>query len=280
MMTSGLFVGFTMASATLAAACFNPAPLGSCSAPCPEGFVCSPQGVCVAAEVPPDVPIDVPGDVPIDVSSDAPLDAPAGWSLVQTAGADSRMNTSLSVTPLGAGHLIVVAVLVLGNESVTITDDSRCNSYVPIPNGRAACHTFVGEMQLFYVERSCAGASRIDVSPVGMFLAAVVWEVSGIRDRDALDTAGVVVDGKGLAPLGPPITTSTDGEFVVSAVAMETKARGIHGGNEFTNDQLTFGNGWAHLTDPHAKAGQHVAQWDQDSDGTYCGAGAAFRAAP
>jgi len=50
-------------------------------------------------------------------------------------------------------------------------------------------------------------------------------------------------------------------------------------GNEFTNDHVANGNGWAHLTSPTATAGVHQAQWDQSTAGRYCAGAAAFKAA-
>jgi len=82
------------------------------------------------------------------------------------------------------------------------------------------------------------------------------------------------------APVGPMIMTSTAGEFVVSVAIVENAARRIHAGDEFTNDQTTNGNGWAHLTDPMAAAGTYQAQWDQPQSGVYCAAAAAFAVGP
>ena len=74
-------------------------------------------------------------------------------------------------------------------------------------------------------------------------------------------------------------TTSAAGEFVMASAIVFDTVSGIHPGNEFTNDQVSDGNGWAHLTDPMAPAGVHQAQWDA-TPGSYCASAVAFKVGP
>lgn len=204
---------------------------------------------------------------------------PRRWALIQTAGSRS---SNVSLAPLGAHHLVVVAVQLASNGQVTsILDSSVCNAYVEIPAAHAVNRPLGDALEIFYAKNSCSGADDLGVSATTGVFATVVWEVAGIRTDDPLDTAVVLNDQPAsTAPIGPTITTSAAGEFVVSAAMVENLAATIHTGNEFTNDQITNGNGWAHLTDSMAAAGDHRAQWDQPDAGAYCASAAAFRAGP
>jgi hypothetical protein len=212
------------------------------------------------------------GGVAVDVPSTQ------GWRLVQTQ-ASPFGDSSFRVARLGSQNLIVVAAQIAPFGTISgITDTSNCNSYLPIPAAHAFCN--ISELHMFYAAGSCAGADRISVDSTEI-LAGVMWEVSGIRSQDPVDTAVVLTEqAETTAPLGPRITTSTDGEFVVSVALVDNTISGIHPGNEFTNDQTALDNGWAHLTDPKAKAGVHQAQWDQPTAGAYCAAAVAFKVAP
>jgi hypothetical protein len=212
-------------------------------------------------------------------AEDGGTSGPSRWGLVQTAGAKSA---TVTVDPLGAHHLVVVAIQIAGGEQITaIADGSNCNAYTAIPEAHAVSRTLGDDLQVFYAKDSCPAGGPIRITASSNVHAAVVWEVSGIRTDDPLDTAAVVNDGpESAAPLGPAITTRAPGEFVVSAVVVENLAARIHAGNEFTNDQTTNGNGWAHLADPAAAAGTYQAQWDQSDDGAYYAAAAAFHVGP
>jgi hypothetical protein len=209
----------------------------------------------------------------------APLGDGAGatrWALVQTAGMTGPRAT---LRRLGAHHLVVVAVQSDGRVTA-ITDSSGCNAYVAIPASHAT-DRLGDDLQIFYAEDSCPEADAISVAATTKVFAAVVWEVAGIRTDDPLDTAAASSDLPATtAPVGPMIATTTAGEFVVSVAIVENDAPRIHAGDEFTNDETTNGNGWAHLTDPMAAAGSYQAQWDQPQPGVYCAAAAAFQVGP
>ena len=222
-------------------------------------------------------------------------DAPGAvaWQLVQSAG---RLQDSLPVT-LGAGHLVVVAVDVQnGGTASAVSDGSDCNTYVEIPAARAQAQvpgsSLNDNLQVFYAKNTCAHAGTITVTPASDVVGIAAWEVSGMRTDNPVDTMAVLTNQpRSVLPLGPAITTSEAGEFVVSAAIVDNNicetASGknspppcqTHPGNEFTNDQALDGNGYAHLTDPHAAAGVHQAAWDQLSSGVYCATAVAFRPA-
>ncbi len=209
----------------------------------------------------------------------APGDAPSAlrWGVVQTAGSG---NATVTMKPLGAGHLVLIGVeLDTGRGTTTVTDD--CNSYVALSTASASCSAFQTDLQIFYAfAKSSCQANTIRVQATQDVCAVVVWEVSGIRADDPVDAVAVLNDQpRTTTPLGPKITTSAAGEFVMASAVVEFTVSGIHPGNEFTNDQVSDGNGWAHLTDPMAPAGVHQAQWDAES-GPYCASAVAFRVGP
>lgn len=220
------------------------------------------------------------GRIDIDPILDGSSAPSAGWQLIQTAGS---VTPNVSVARLGAHHLVVVAIQLDGSGQITgVTDSSGCNTYVAIPAAHATNVALGDDLQIYYAKDSCPQADTISVaSTMGPVHAAVIWEVAGIRTDDPMDTAAALDDQPTTsAPFGPALTTGGDGEFVVAAAMVDNNAPRTHAGNEFTNDQTTNGNGWAHLTDPHAPAGVHQAQWDQTPPGAYCATAAAFRAAP
>jgi hypothetical protein len=228
------------------------------------------------------------GGAPADAADGrdgAPGDAPdamppaQGWALVQTKAVEG---STLNVDRVGAQHLVVVAVqLDVGGLVTALTDSSGCNTYTAIAAAHAGCADVTSGLQILFASNSCPGADAISAAATTKVLAMAAWEVAGIRTDAPVDKA-VVVDNQVASgnPLGPSITTSEAGEFVVSVVIVANDTTGIHPGNAFTNDQTAFGNGWAHLTDPMAKAGSYQAQWDQSSAGVYCASAAAFKAAP
>jgi hypothetical protein len=199
------------------------------------------------------------------------------WALVQTHGSES---SALVMDQLGAHHLIIVAAQLNAMDLITqVTDSRNCNTYTEIAAAKAV-YTSVA-VKIFYAQNSCPGADAISLMSTTKVAALVMWEVSGIRTDDPLDTASALsAQAASAFPVGPMITTSTDGEFVVSVAMVDNTISGIHPGNEFTNDQRTNGNAWAHLTDPRAQAGSHQAQWDQPNPGAYCASAAAFRVGP
>jgi hypothetical protein len=223
-------------------------------------------------------------------SEGAPADAPASpqWQLIQSVTATG---SPLIMAPSGSHHLIVVAAQLGSAGSVlSMTDNAsngnpgqEPNAYVAIPGARAINinPNLSDAVELWYVADSRLGASTIRIAATTTVVAAVAWEVSGIRTVDPLDTASKLeAQPATTTPHGPPITTSAAGEFVVSVAIVANGVTGTDASNEFTNDYRTLGNGWAHLTDPMAPAGSHQARWMQNTSGSYCASAAAFQIGP
>jgi hypothetical protein len=209
-------------------------------------------------------------------------DVPDRWELVQRPqGATGP--TLIMNNPMGARHLIIVAAYRKVNSAdiMTATDDSDCNQYVSIPGARALCPAFGTELQLFYAIDSCPGARTISVTPKAEVMSVGAWEVSGIRTDEPLGNAARTENGPSRpTALGPGITTSTVGEFVVAVAVVDGVITRTVVGNAFTNDHTTLNDGWAHLTDPMATPGLYHAEWDQDPPGPYCAIAAGFKVGP
>lgn len=212
---------------------------------------------------------------------DVPPDAPGFWRLVQTKAARiTQSTTELTVDRVGSQHLVIVAVqLFVVGDVASVTDSNDCNTYVSIPAAQADCLDLDTTLAIFYATNSCTDVTEIRATADSPISAIVAWEVAGLRADDPVDTAAVT-EGESATPDGPRITTSTDGEFVVSIAIGESEITGLRSGSTFTFDHNTFDNGWAHLTDPAARAGTYQALWDQDVSALYCASAAAFKAAP
>jgi hypothetical protein len=221
------------------------------------------------------VGFDPVADQDAGASNDVPP-APR-WGLVQTVGSG---NATVTLKPVSPGHLIVVAMEIdSGGSPPAVTDN--CNSYVAVPTATATSSVLQVDLQIFYAyaTQPCQ-VDTIRVAANRDVCALVAWEVSGITASDPVDAVAVLNDQpRSNAPLAPKITTSADGEFVVASAIVFDTVSGIHPGNEFTNDQVSDGNGWAHLADPMAPAGVHQAQWDATL-GSYCASAVAFKVGP
>jgi hypothetical protein len=287
------------------AGCYSPtaqpgAPCTPALGNCPTPQTCALVGTsyqCVTG-VPVDAPLapgpdaprlaDALGDSPV---ADAPaidastIDAPPAptWTLVQSGGAQDDNPALVLPAPTGSGDLIVVAVQTNPGGVVTsVTDDASGsgNTYAAIPSSHATDTADSLAVELWVAAPSRPGAMTLTIT-ASDYHAAVAWEVAGLRATAALDTVATLDDQTASTlPSGPLITTATADEFVLSAAIVSNNIPGIRAGNEFTNDQGTEGNGWAHLTNPRAAAGTHEAQWRQNPAGGYCAVAAAFFTAP
>jgi hypothetical protein len=270
-----------------AAACYSPhaspgAPCSPAAPNCPSSqwcalvagaYQCVDGAVEDAAAI--DAAIDAPHDArPIDASVDAP---PPPWALVQT---QESTTASITIGASGAGHLIVVGVETGTNGAVTSISDDAGNTYAQLVRAvsNLASPTFGAE--LWFAKDSRAGATRLAVSAPTVN-SIVVWEAANISTANPLDT-DTKLDNQATSttPLGAAVTTSAPGELVIAVAIVDNSVTGLHTGSEFTNDRLTNGNGWAHITSTSAPASAHQAQWDQPSSGVSCAVSAAFRIGP
>ena len=205
------------------------------------------------------------------------------WELVQTVSvSNDRLDATIHVNPLGAGHLVVVALNIDEAGTVkTIADSGASNQYRLIQAGSVQSMSVDASLWLYYVENSRPGADEILIAATHAISGVVVWEVAGVRTDESLDAAASLNDQPpSKEPLGPQITTSAPGDFVVSVALANGRITRMHPDNEFTFDDDGQGNGWSHLTDSRAPAGLHWAQWDQMSADQTCSGAAAFQIGP
>jgi hypothetical protein len=243
---------------------------------CPGDQTCAPVagGYACVDMVAADARTDAAGKVDAHGAADAHGDAPVAlqWSLVQTK---DSMGATLSFAPTGAGHLIVVAVEPTNTNTVTAITDDAGNAYVPVPNARATETADTLGIELWYAKNSKPGATTITPQASPLY-GSVMWEVANIRTTNPLDIATTLDDGPSTnAPTGAAITTSVTGELVVSVTIVAHQVT-TPANTAFTTDHRTFGNGWAHLTDPAAPPGTYQAHWDQSNPGGFCASSAAF----
>jgi hypothetical protein len=203
----------------------------------------------------------------------------SNWDLVNSASNFGPID-NLTIPATGTGDLIVVGLMFNGGTYATSVADDAGNTYVS-----ANAKAYVGELstEIWYAANSKPGATVVTPTFANSttHVEITVWEVSGVPNT----TADVVSTANGNVTLdnttGPAVTTTKPGEFIVSILfVVNTNVGGISTGNNFTNDFMTNGNGWAHITSNSAKAGMQQASWSTPSpQGVYCASTVAFRAA-
>ncbi len=205
------------------------------------------------------------------------------WELVQVGSLDNAASNNgnrVSLQPSRPGSLIAVGIDGSPSDSVASVVDDAGSSFVPIPGARAA-RVNGGAIDVWYAAGTSGGATSVTVNMLsgGNPGAIVVWEAANLRASGALDTALSMSSGTALSSLvvsGPEIVTTNPGEFVISIALVAGAVTRSDPGNEFANDAMPEGDGWAHLANLAAPAGPHQAVWDLDSTGTFATAAVAF----
>jgi uncharacterized repeat protein (TIGR02543 family) len=198
------------------------------------------------------------------------------WAIVQKVSKAGAI-TNLTIPATGGGHLIAVAMMFNGTTSVTGVSDNGGTTYmsagVRVANGP-------NSVEIWFAENSAAGATVITPNFVNQptHLEITAWEVSGVlaMPLDAGNTATGTITADNVA--GPAVTTTLAGDFVISVMmAADTNLTSISGGNAFTDDFTTYGNGWAHITGNSSSAGVKQASWfTSNPTGAYCASTVAF----
>lgn len=253
-------------------ACYAPAPsVGAPCGPgelCPAGLTCSSQNTCVGGEEldasSPDSPSD--SDVP-------PTDVPRKrWNLIATSG---KVGTTLDIDPTQQGNTILVGIETSSLGSVTGVTDDAGNEYVAIPSSRAS-NIGRSAVELWLAQDSKAGAVKITAAGTALG-ALVAWEVANLAPDPVVDVGTLDTQAVSTTPTGVEMTLTERGQFMVSILIVANAATIVPG--DFTNDETTFGNGWAHLTDDDAAPGAYQATWNQAMAGTSCATSVVLRVA-
>lgn len=252
------------------AACYAPAPsAGLPCAPgerCPDGQSCQ-NGVCLLGE---------PGDASRDMASDGvpgDSDVPRKWTLIAHEG---QMGSDVNIQATAAGSTLIVGVETNLSQATNVTDD-KGTEYRRIPGSRAINTGEAFGIELWLASEVTEGVTKITATGPQIF-AITVWEVAGLATIDPLVDVQTVDDqATSNQPLGATATTTEPGQFVVSIAIVANVVSGLVNDDVFTNDETTFGNGWAHLTADDAPPGDYQAQWNQPQTGTSCATSAVFR---
>jgi hypothetical protein len=204
----------------------------------------------------------------------------SSWAVVNDAS-DAGAITSLAIPATGTGHLMVVGLMFNGGTYATSVSDDAGNAYVS-----ADAKAYVGNRstEIWYAVNSKPGATVVTPtfadSPVHVEIT--VWEVSGISNPapDVTNTSSGNVTLNNTP--GPAVVTTQAGDFIVSILfAVDSVFTGVSTGNDFTNDFMTNGNGWAHITSNSVPAGTYQASWFTSTpQGIYCASTVAFHPAP
>jgi hypothetical protein len=274
------------------AACYDPTtPQGVvCTVPdgiCPAGQMCSADGTCVKT-----------GTLPVDAravdASLAPPDAPDGsdasssglsaWRLVQVqsasnAGQGGLTSLSATVTPTTANDLLVVGVqFAVGTTIASVSDNAEggTSTFSAIPGSHARNAHADGNVAIWYTPSANAGATAVTATAgTASVYTVVVWEFATAQAATVDIASGLSDQASSTTPVAPALTTMNAGELVVAIGIVATSISQLQPGNEFTNDALANGNGWAHITSATAPGGAHQAAWDSTA-GTYCSSAVAF----
>lgn len=213
-----------------------------------------------------------------DEAGDAPL-VPDGmtpvrrWNIVATSG---QANLTTEITTTLSGNTIVVGVETGAAASAEKVTDDGGNVYQLVPLSRAVNDEKDNAIEVWIAGGANAGAKK--VTAVGVIHSVVVWEIENIDpDPVTVDTRSNQATSE--TPKGVGVTTTEQGQFVLSILVVANFIDGLTPNSAFTNDHSTFGNGWAHLTDDGAPPGEYQPEWSQPGGGTSCASSVVFRVA-
>jgi hypothetical protein len=199
------------------------------------------------------------------------------WAIVNNAS-NAGPISSLTIPATGTGNLIAVALMFNGGTYVNSISDDAGNVYV---SANAKAVVGGSSTEIWYAVNSKPSATVVTptFADLTTHVEITVWEVSKISTSapDAANTSSgsLTLDN---TP-GPAVTTTQADDFILSILfAADTSISGISSGNKFTNDFMTNGNGWAHITSSSAPAGTYQASWITSTpQGVYCASTVAFR---
>jgi hypothetical protein len=221
------------------------------------------------------------GRLDFDASSrDAsPADGAQGvWQLDAVKGIANLNTPTLSLqlgATSGAGQLIVAAVSLDHGATLSSISDDASNTYIPIPGATAGNAANNDTIEILYVPNANAGASMVTATAPHVY-SVVVWEFTTPQPA-TVDTAVQLSDQPASTlPVSPSIATAAPGEIVIAIAVVLKAITSVQTGSPFTNDTLTNGNGFAHLTDPRAPANTYQAVWNQPNSAAYCSQAVAF----
>jgi hypothetical protein len=160
-----------------------------------------------------------------------------------------------SLAGTAAGDLVVVAVYLNDSVVTGVTDNasSGTSSYSAISAAKTENASDEDYVELWATTDADGGADSLDVYSSPQTISAIVaWDVAVLAPAQ-LDTAAASQNQPATAnPVSPAITTTVSGEIVVAVGVPVADILGVHAGSPFVDDQMTFADGYAHLSDPAA----------------------------
>lgn len=205
---------------------------------------------------------------------------PSAISLVALSVCASQSYSSstggiCTITSTGSGHLLGVLIISAFNFNPTISSitDNQSNLWQEAAGSRSTDTNTNSMGDIWYSAPAAAGTTALTIKPSSTgTMAVVVYEFSNVNALDAVGAAST--QAAAASPSGASVTISQSKEAVISLMNPQTSVTGIHSGNNFTNDSLTFSAGWAHLLT--SSTGAKQAQWDCSTACTNNSSTAAF----
>lgn len=209
-------------------------------------------------------------------------------TLVQhkTNSSTANANTvAVTVTALGSGNLIVVAVAggIPTDTVSSITDNGGShNTYTQVASARAT--TTAGRFcDLWYAKNSNSGATSVtatvgNTSTVRKVIE--VWEVSGANTSSPLDGNGVATNNgaqSGTVATATGITTTNANDFIAAFCRTNGAVASEHDGTFTLNDITGGSNGASSVI--VSSTGTYTPAWNDNSGTEFCASIAAFKQA-
>jgi hypothetical protein len=183
---------------------------------------------------------------PKDVSAvDVFEAAPPPPTVVQSQANDndSTNDSTIGVTPIGAGHLVVVLASYDDNgQQVTSVTDGK-NTYV---SANQRSYASGQACEIWYARDTTGGPNSVSVSMSNnVHLSVWVLEVAGLADSGQLDQGNAIDNGPSASTVTvPPITPTSVPAFIVAAAGSDGNVNGVNG--PFTFLSVEHGNSGAY----------------------------------
>ena len=203
-----------------------------------------------------------------------------GPTVVNSRQASSASSASIAPFEVGAGDLIVVAVVTDAVVRVQTIGDALGNVYQPVgPHPQTGDH----QAGMWYVANAMPGTTGLDVTLDNPYhLSVWLLELSGMVEDVPLDTAATNTLPSGSDGVGASVTTTRPNELVFVAIGLDGNdaVTGLTPDTLFTALPISDGIGAAYLIAP--SPGTYTATWISTNPNLVypCSVGASFKSLP
>jgi hypothetical protein len=201
---------------------------------------------------------------------------------VTSCGPQTFPTSTCTIPSTGAGNVLVAAWASEnggGGTTIASVSDNAGNVYADAGGARTTDTAANTMADIWYAANSVAGGTVVTIttSPSGMTGTAVIWEFSGVDIYSPIDQTSVLGSQSATTtPLGASVVTTSPAEVIVSIANVQGTVTGMKSGNNFSNDSVANGDGWAHFVT--TSAGAYTPQWTNSTSGTYCSTSVSFKA--